>query len=504
MTDFLRRRSLVFASLVVLSVLPHLKGITSPMLDYHYHRQCNTAAIARNYHENGLRFFTPQIDWEGNYRGRGATEFPLNMYLHGLLWPLGGLGDLWGRLLAVLFSALTAVVLFLFMERRVAGEEAFLGAALFCFIPLEIYFGRTVQPEAFALLTTTASLYFWDRSLHPTRPWGPWAAAVILAFLGISHKLPYAFILGPLAYLSFSRLGWAGLKDGWTLSAPVLSLGLTYAWYKYASYGTYVVPSNPNEFLSLLDYSRLPYYIWFQFGSRFPELAATYGGVVLLVTGVLELRLRRRAAAFSRDSERDPLFFAFWWGSVAVSLVVGGAYTFQHEYTSLPFAPVNASLMGVGLWTLWSKGAGHRARTAAVLLALSVPIHAALRIGHWYKVNYPFLKHARKAADAVSGPDDLFLCNERGSSVFLYYAHRRGWSWDMAEAGEKRLGEIEDKIALGAKFYLTDNKLYLQDKTSPYARFLAQYPLIYDKDGLLIFRLRPEPRRERSAKRAQG
>ncbi len=512
MTEFLRRRGLILATLFALSVLPHLKGITSPMLDYHYHRQCNTAAIARNYSENGLRFFTPQLDWEGNYRGRGATEFPLYMYLIGLLWPLGGLGDMWGRILAILFSAGTAMVLFLLLDRKVEREAAFLGSALFCFIPLEIYFGRTVQPEAIALLTTTASLYFWDRSLEPERRLGFWGAAILLAFLGISHKLPYAFILGPLAYLSWRRLGLSGaLTDARTLSAPVLALGLTYAWYKYASYGAYVVPSNPNEFMSLLDYSRSLYYIWFQFGSRFPELSATYGGVVLIAIGALELRRRRgKDADYLPGAPRDPLFFAAWWGSVAGSLILGGAYTFQHEYTSLPFTPVNGALMGVGLWTLWKKSHeasetdGRRLRALAVVLALAVPVHAAFRIKHWYKVNFQFLKDAQKAADAVSAPDDLFLCNERGSSVYLYYMHRRGWSWDMAEAGEKRLGEIDGKIAAGAKYYFTDNKPYLQDKTSPYARYLAKFPLIYDKDGILIFRLWPEPKKASPARHARS
>src|SRR5208282_4855136 len=101
----------------VVSVLPHLYGITSPPLDYHFHRQVNTAAIARNFHDDGLPLLHPRIDWDGNNRTVAATEFPLYMWLVGLFWGVFGLGDLWGRILSVFFSGLTAVVLYRFLKR---------------------------------------------------------------------------------------------------------------------------------------------------------------------------------------------------------------------------------------------------------------------------------------------------------------------------------------------------------------------------------------------------
>lgn len=484
MTDFLRNRALVLAVVFGASVLVHLKGIASPPLDYHYHRQCNTAAIARNYHENGLRFLCPQIDWEGGYRGCSATEFPLYMWLIGLFWSLAGLGDLWGRVLAVLFSALTAVYLLKLLESCMEEEAAFYGAVLFSFIPLEIYFGRTIQPEALSLLGAVAGIYHWKESVRPDRPWGHWLAAVVWSFLSIGHKLPYIYMLIPMAGLSVLALRWGMAKDLRTWLGPTLILGGVFAWYKYASAGKYVVPTNTNEFVSLLQYGRLPYYVQFQFLSRFPELAATYGGVVLGFFGARELVWRRQRH-----------FFAVWFLGIAAHIVAGGYYMHQHEYTSLPFAPVNAAFMGLGLLLLKRAALARGTRWAAAgvaLLALSVPVHAALRIKHWYKVGYPFLAHAREAADRVSRPDDLFLCNERGSSVYLYYLKRRGWSWELSEAGEKRIGEVEGKIAAGAKYYMTDKKLYFQDRQSFYAKwFFSRFPVIYDDNGIMIFRLRP-------------
>ena len=37
-------------------------------------RQADTAAMARNYYENGHNFFYPQIDWGGNSAGFVETD----------------------------------------------------------------------------------------------------------------------------------------------------------------------------------------------------------------------------------------------------------------------------------------------------------------------------------------------------------------------------------------------------------------------------------------------
>jgi len=208
-------RGLALAVALAASLAVHSKGIWAPLLDYHFHRQCNTADIARNYHKNGLHFGTPQVDWEGDYAGKAATEFPLYMWLMGLLWPVGGLAEHWGRLLSVSFSALTAAYLFLLLEKRLERQAALYSAVLFSFIPLEIYFGRTVQPEALALLSTTAALYHWDRWLDEPKRLLHWAAAAIFAFLADASQML-------VAELTASEDAGLRLKDAtFTLGAPV-------------------------------------------------------------------------------------------------------------------------------------------------------------------------------------------------------------------------------------------------------------------------------------------
>ena len=478
-------RGLCLALILAASALVHIKGIASPMLDYHFQRQCNTAAIARNYRENGLRFFHPQIDWSGNDRGPAATEFPLYTWLIGLLWPMG-LGVLWGRVLAAAFSALTAVYLFRFLEEKLGLESAFYSAVLFSFIPLEVYFGRTVQPEALALLSTVAAFYHWERAFAPDRHPDEWLAAVFFAFLAISHKIPYAYLFIPMAYLAWQKLGREAIHDGPALLAfPITALGV-YMWYRYTGKDSHFVPSYPREILSHLSYRRLPYFVQFQFISRFPELVATYGGMILIFFGAREIVFRRRL-----------VFFAVWFLSICAYLVAGGDYTFRYEYTSLPLVPVNAAFMGEGLRLLRESAARLRpglrrwALAGLALLVLSVPIHAALRIKHWYRINYPFLINAEAAADKISSRGDLFITNHAADSLFLFHLHRRGWGYDPEKDGSDPLDFIRRKIPEGAKFFATEKAGPFADKGGLPARGLySRFPVAYDDGSLLVFRLK--------------
>lgn len=482
------RRALFAAAVCALSLAVHLKGIRAPLLDYHYHRQVNTAAIARNYWREDRPLLKPRIDWAGPEDRLAATELPVEMWLHGKLWPLFGLGEAWGRVLSVLASALTALLLFLLFERELGTEAGFYGAALFTVLPIEVYFGRTVQPEAAALMFFAAALYFWDRSLESGRSWAAWLAATVSAFLSIGLKLPYAHMFIPLAALSWRRLGRAALTDGRTWAAGLTALGGVGAWYVYASHGVYVVPTHGPEFEILLHYADTPHHIWFFLVSRFPELVATYGGLVLFFFGAREVLLGRR-----------DLFWIAWLGGSFFHLIVLGKYGQDHEYTCLPVAAGAAGLMGEGLRLLIERArsaAPERrawARAGVALLVVAVPVHAALRIGHWYRQGFEYAARAGEAAAAVSRPGDLFLTNSMAPSMLLYYLDRRGWSEEFSTYPDDRDAMIERYRAQGARFLATEKKGLFADPDGPlWKEFRARSAPLWDDGSLVIFPLAPD------------
>lgn len=470
-------RGYLIAAVAGLSVLVHLYGLDAPLLDYHFHRQVNTASIARNFAREDRPPHRPRIDWEGPEDRLAATELPLYMYVYGKLWGVGGRGETWGRVLSLLASLLTAVLLFLLFEREFGREAAAWGALLFSLSPLEIYFGRTVQPEATALLGLVAGLYFWERSLEKGRPWWAWALATTGVFVAVGHKLPYAVVFIPLLASTWRRLKAKTWTDARMWAAGLLSMGLVAAWYVHASRGVYVVPTKGEQFASLFDYRRTLYFAQFLLTSRFLEVVTTYGGMVLFLVGAKQVFIGRKDA-----------FWLAWFFGTLLGTVALGYYGHSHDYTSLPLVPVAAGLMGVGVAALRASKAAWT-RAAALLLVASVPVHAALRIPHWYRQGLEFRGRAFEAANSVSLETDLFLTCGSAPSVLLYYLDRRGWWHPLDQGGAEGLAVIAEKRRAGARFVACEKRGAFAQDGVLYQALRAKGRPAWDDGKLVVFAL---------------
>jgi hypothetical protein len=480
-------RAACLAVVAFFSLLAHARGITAPLLDYHFHRQVNTASISRRYWRGGNSLLEPRIDWDGTSDRLAATEFPIYMWAYGKLWPVAGLGEKWGRLISVSASLLTALMLFGLFELEFGREAALWGASIFSLLPVEIYFGRTVQPEATALLALISALFFWRRSLEAGRPWAAWATATFCAFIAVGLKLPYAHLLIPLAGLTWRKLGKRTFTDARMYAAGLLSMGGVIAWYLHARDGVYVVPTHSGEYTQLLAYGRLLYFMQFQIFSRFPEVVFTYAGVVFFAVGAHQIIWKRRDA-----------FWLAWFLGVVAHLLAMSGYSHYHEYTSLPLAPVAAGLIGVGIARLRAKAAAAPVKNRGLayaglaLLVAAIPAHSALRIGHWYKQGYDYTAGAAKAADAVSTKDDLFFTNCQASSVLLYYLDRRGWSSELDFQGGSGAAAafVDAHIAKGARFIASEKRgIFAEPDGEMWRRMRARGKPVWDDGKLVIFAL---------------
>lgn len=479
----LERRGLCLAVVAFFSLLAHAKGLTAPLLDYHYHRQVNTASIARGYHHGGRPIHQPRIDWDGPADRLAATELPVYMWLYGKLWPVAGLGEKWGRLISVAASLFTALLLFALFEREFGREAALWGATIFSLLPVEVYFGRTVQPEATALLGLIGALTFWNRHLEPDRPWSAWIGAVLCAFIAVGLKLPYAHLLIALAGLTWRKLGRGALADWRMHAAGLTAMGAVIAWYLHARQGIYVVPTRAEEYTNLLSYSRLPYFIQFQILSRIPEVVMTYAGVALFAVGA------RRILWDERDA-----FWRCWFFGVLLHLFAMAGYSHYHEYTALPLAPVAAGLIGLGVSRLREKAAAaarsNLAFAGLTILLLAIPAHSALRISHWYRQGFEYLGGAAKAAAAVSAKDDIFFTNVQAASVLLYYLDRRGWAYELDKDPHLADAIVDEHHAKGARFIASEKRgLFAEPDGAMWKRLRAQGAPVWDDGRLVIFPL---------------
>jgi len=84
-------------------------SLDAPVIGEHSWRQAETAAMARNFYENGYRFLYPQIDWGGQTSGEVECEFLLYPFLVALLYKVFGVSEVCARALSLFFSMVSIV-----------------------------------------------------------------------------------------------------------------------------------------------------------------------------------------------------------------------------------------------------------------------------------------------------------------------------------------------------------------------------------------------------------
>lgn len=440
--------------IVAWSLLVHIPGITSPLLDTQAYRQCFTASVSRNYVRHGMVFLNPEVDMEG-LPTRAGIEFPVYSYLLALLFKAFGVHGILGRLLSCLFGAWGAVYLFRLVRPRLGDPIALWSALVMCSIPIHIYFTRTVQREPMALWGFLGFIFYADCWLNRNGKFGSWMMAFILGSIAALLKIPLLYIMAPLwVFLGYERYGLKALINLSWVGLLALILAAVEAWYGFAKTAPVaLIPLTLQEHLANLA-PILTRRLWeAQFVSRVPELVMTYSGLLFAGIGVYSLR-----------KEKSFAFFMVWLGSSALHLVLLGEYGLIHRYTLLPLAPAAAIWIACGIVTaqVYTKKRWLLGGLVGVLI-IGIPVHAALRIKEWYRVEYPYLTEARQILAKVSRPEDLVLVVTHEVAVPLYYVDRYGYGM---EPGNWQPADLDAMIRRGVRFVLIpieDNAKRLPD-----------------------------------------
>jgi hypothetical protein len=427
-----------YSLIILLSLVVHLPGLTSPLLDYQAYRQCQTASMARNYVRHGMHFSRPELDTEGS-PVRAGTEFPIYSYLLALLFKVFGTKEIWGHILSAIFAAWGGIFLYLFVRQQLGESWALASALVMSVLPIHIYFTRSVQPEPMALWGFLGFLYFTDRWLNHQGGFTAWGLATALGAIAPLLKLPYLYVLAPMwLYFGWEAYHEEALKCPRWLGSMALILGATWMWYHYAKTAPVgVLPLTRQEHLDNLR-PVLTLKLWENhFISRVPELCLTYSGLIFGAYGIATLRKAKKAK-----------IWGVWFAATSLYIILLGEYGQIHRYTELPFAPVCAVFVGSGIVAAWDRWP----RVLLWILILGIPLHAGLRIKHWYRWEYPWVFEAREKIAKLSQPDDLVITNTREHPVLLYYLDRYGFAPDLGGTG---LDVLKTYRAKGARLFLT-------------------------------------------------
>ncbi len=453
----------------------HLPGLFSPLRDYHAYRQCQTASMARNYAQHGMHFLSPEVDTEGP-PVRAGTEFPLYSYLLAMLFSAFGTNELFGRLLSMVFAAWGAWYLYRLVQPRLGETIAFYSALVLCAIPIHIYFTRTVQPEPMALWGLIGFACYADLWQSGKRKAIYWINALLLAAIAPLLKLPFLYlIVGLWFFIAYDHGKWRAVFQLSWLALLLSVLGLCFAWYDYAKSAPVVLlPLGLSDHLANLA----PVFsvgLWKdQFWSRFPELVFTYPGLLLAGAGFYNLR-----------KAKSLFLLAGWTLTSLVYVVLLGGYGLMHKYTLLPVAPVAAVWIASGIGMLKGYAQGRFIRSVFLLiLVIGIPVHAAFRIGHWYRVEYDYLSRVKEAIDRRAQPKDLVLVITHEKPQHLYYLHRYGYS---LEPSRWKKDDVLTMLHQGVRFILIPTFDNAKRLTEWRALLRGKAELIEEDDDYLLY-----------------
>ena len=427
------------ALVLALALALRLVHLGAPILGVHSWRQADTAAIARNFHENGYRFAYPQVDWGGAGPGYVESEFPAFPYAVALAYGALGVNEAWGRLLAALLSTLTVYLLYRIARDALEDEVAALAAALlFAVLPLSVYYGRAFMPEAAMLCASVGAIHAFDR-WTAVGGWRWYALAAFATAVACLLKLPCLYLGLPLVYLALRAWGVDAMRRPQLWGFALFVLAPVGLWYAHA----HALYREGGVTFGIWEYGSDKWGNWRLVGSAefwngvllrsLAERHLTWAGVPLAVAGLLLPRRGRRAGLVDA-----------WLIALAVYLVVVARGNYVHEYYQLPFLPPLCLAMGRAVSAALAPRAHRPARRtagtawtalAAALLLAGVMTLSILRLASYWKREDPARSPLYRTASLVKGqtpPGARIVALDQGNPTLLYLAHRKGWHADIA------------------------------------------------------------------------
>jgi len=448
-------------------------------------RECDYAAVARNFVREGMDILSPRIDWRGDGPGFAEMEFPVVPWTMAALDKAFGYSEERGRWLMVAASLL-ALGAFVALARAVLPPAGALAAsAVFAFSPLAVRVSNSLQPESLMLCLLVAAVYAFLRWLEKDG-WVWYGLALASTAAAVLVKLPAAHVGLLFLFLLLERGGPAGLKRlrVWLFGAGALLPGIL--WYAHAHrfwtvYGNSLGVSNeshwfgldllarPGALLRLVDnLARL------ETGLVFTPL-----GVLLAVAAVAAIR-RSRAAREARGAQapesRAARIGAFWLIAAAVFYAAALRTTGDTwaAYYHVASAPAAALLIGAGFVAM-RKPRDDRsdyfnsrfAATAALLLAGVLGFEGLMIVRGFHPSRFTGLYSCAQAFKPLIPEGSLVLCSgglsrdETGkpvaynASYMFFWLDRKGFSIPADRYSLEAVGGFTRR---GARFFVLEKE----------------------------------------------
>ena len=476
----MKKLHVFFLSLILIfGFAVRLYKFNNPVADWHSWRQADTSSVSRMFVDNGFNLFVPTYQDISNIasglenpHGYRFVEFPIYNALQAGLFVLFKTFTLeeWGRLVTIIASLSTSLLLFLLIRRYLDSRTALFASFFYTFLPYSIYYGRTLLPDATMVAAGIAGVYFFDtyiRSLlkKEKKQWVFFILSILFCAGALLLK-PFAiFVLAPIAYIVFKNktlFNWKVLLIGALSILPLI------AWRLWMQNFTEGIPVS--EWLLNGGNVRFkPSWFYWVFDHHISKFILGSFGFGLIVAGL-----------FKKAKAKDYLFSLAFLLSALLYLFVVARGNLQHDYYQIVIIPAIALFLARGASFLLE----FTDTTNKIIGFLALPIILFLMLfSSWYVVRDYFnindisIVIAGKKADSILPKDAKVIAPQEGSTVFLYYTGRQGWP-AFTEP-------IEGLIAKGAT-----HLVIAKPTKNDFSGFGTQYKIIASSQDYLILDLK--------------
>jgi len=240
----------------IISALSHIPFINLGPRSVHAWRQCNTLAVARNFHQESMDIMNPRVDRRLDTNGVTGMQFPSYEYIVASAYNIVGEHNWVHRLVSLLISFWGALGMF-YLSKFLLKHDLAAGFAAFAytFSPDLYYFGFSALPDILALACSIWGLYYFLKwYTNPNSSSAPhsqftihnsqfnthqstlyFIASLFLITLAGLTKLQFlavGFFIAPLVVISFNKIENGKKKIGALVLFGLVSCLVPLWWYK--------------------------------------------------------------------------------------------------------------------------------------------------------------------------------------------------------------------------------------------------------------------------------
>lgn len=434
------------------SLLFRLYQLTSPIMGAQSWRQADTAAMARNFYENGYNFFYPQIDWGGNSAGYVETEFPIYPYFVSLFYNFFGVSDIIGRLISIVFSLITIYFVYKLVLKLVDEKTALWTTFTYSILATVVFYGRVFMGEPLLVMCIVIGVYLfieWTENEKFTS----YIFSLLFISLACLIKPPSLYIGLPLLFI------WRGIYGKKVFSNIKI---LLYAFIVFLSVFIWYYHAHQIYLTTGLTFNIWEYgtdkwgnwdfiFTWDYFNSVFfrtiAEKHLTWTGFIIFVVGMI---------AFRKD-KRLKLFYV-WLLAALIYLIIVARGNYAHDYYQLPILVPITIFLGM----VFSKYFNKRPLSNWKSGLLTIGLVGMLGLG--FARYYDYIKREDltdpkyKLSQLVKYKTEnnaLIITVSDYDPMLLYLSHRKGWQCSAQQVTDLF---IRERVSKGAKYLVGNNK----------------------------------------------